>query len=305
MSKWGHAIRAAAFGVAVSACAAATEGFAADMPLFGGDPTPQTKVEFGTGWYIRGDAGGVFEKGLLPSSVFSGSDPTKINWSATLGSGYKFNNWFRADATLGMFGQQNNTQAQGSVNCFSSINNVVNAVGQSVGVYAVPGQCTPVQQLNLQKYLTLINGYFDLGTWYGVTPYIGAGVGAAIIHESGTLAYFNNSDGSPYRANLVLPVGVNSNPTFLQGPALINPLVPQPVINYGNQNWDRSVKLTKYNFAWALMAGFGYNLTDSATIDIGYRYVNMGQFTDITGISRNLSAQEIHIGIRYLVDGML
>ncbi len=252
MPKWGHALRAAWFCAAAYACAGATNGVAADMPFYDPEPTPETKVEFGTGWYIRGDAGGVFEKGLLPTSLTSDPNLTKINWSADLGGGYKFNNWFRGDATLGMFGQQNHNGPLANVNCFSAIENVTNqATGFSTGVYAVPGQCTPVEQTNLQKYLVLVNAYIDLGTWYGVTPYVGAGVGTAIIHESGSLNYFNNSDGSPYHPTLVLPVGVISNPTFLQGPALTTPLNPQPVINYGVQNWDKSVKMTKYNFAWA------------------------------------------------------
>jgi opacity protein-like surface antigen len=34
-----------------------------------------------------------------------------------------------------------------------------------------------ISSLNL-----LFNGYFDLGTWYGLTPYVGAGAGAALIN---------------------------------------------------------------------------------------------------------------------------
>ncbi len=50
------------------------------------------------------------------------------------------------------------------------------------------------------------------------------------------------------------------------------------------------------------MAGFGYALTDNATIDIGYRYVNMGSFVDITGFSQRLTSQEVRVGVRYQVD---
>ena len=32
---------------------------------------------------------------------------------------------------------------------------------------------------NIASYVTMFNGYADLGTWYGVTPYVGAGVGFA------------------------------------------------------------------------------------------------------------------------------
>ncbi len=304
MSKWGHAMRAAGFGLAAYACASASQSAAADLdlPFLNNDPTPQTKVEFGSGWYIRGDAGGVFDKGpqLSPDLSYI-TDQTKINWSADLGAGYKFNNWFRGDLTLGMFSHENAKSTQ-SILCYSEIRNVFDPAnpGTSTGVWAVPNQCNALQNASLQKYLLLTNAYFDLGTWYGVTPYVGAGVGAAIIQASGNYNVVNASDGSPYRANLVIPSG--SNPTFLQGPALVNPQIPPPSINYGVQNWDRTYRVTKYNFAWALMAGFGYSLTENATIDIGYRYVNMGQFISMNGISTNLSTQEVRIGIRYLVD---
>jgi len=287
------------------------EGHAADMSLFGGDddPSPQTKVEFGTGWYIRGDTSWAFDKAPLLSSTLTYSDnQVRNNWSVDLGAGYKFNNWFRSDLTLGAWGPQRASGSQ-SVNCYSSINNVVDANGNSVGVYAIPNSCNANQQADIKKYAMLLNGYVDLGTWYGVTPFIGAGVGAALVEQESSVTYTNASDGSPYNANLVLPVGVNSNPTFLQGPALTQKLNPQPVINYGVQNWNRSYRTIKYNFAWALMAGFAYNLTENATLELGYRYVNFGQITgtdSVTGapISKNLSAQEVRLGLRYLIDGM-
>lgn len=33
---------------------------------------------------------------------------------------------------------------------------------------------------------------------------------------------------------------------------------------------------TEWNFAWALHTGFAYNITDDLKLDVGYRYVNMG-----------------------------
>src|SRR5690606_27044237 len=35
----------------------------------------------------------------------------------------------------------------------------------------------------------------------------------------------------------------------------------------------------KWNFAWALHAGFGVDVTDRATIDVGYSFVHMGKGT--------------------------
>ena len=42
------------------------------------------------------------------------------------------------------------------------------------------------------------------------------------------------------------------------------------------QNWNRTINSTTYGFAWALMAGFSYQITPSIAIDIGYRYLNGG-----------------------------
>jgi opacity protein-like surface antigen len=307
MLNWRHAIRAVGFGIAAYIGSGAIEGHAADMPLFGGnDPTPQTKVEFGTGWYIRGDGAWSFDKGpALLSDLSYGADEIRNNWSADLGAGYKFNNWFRSDLTLGVWGPQR-VSSTSQVNCYQSINNVTSqTTGDSIGVYAVPNTCNQNQQADLKKYAMLLNGYVDLGTWYGVTPFLGAGIGAALIEQEASANYTNASDGSPYNATLTLPTG--SNPTFLQGPALTTALNPQPVIHYGTQNWNYSNRTIKYNFAWALMAGFAYNLTENAALELGYRYVNFGQITGYNGMTgttftKNLSAQEIRVGLRYLVD---
>jgi opacity protein-like surface antigen len=244
MLKWRHAMRAAGLGVAFYACSGVATGQAADMPSFGGDPTPQTKVEFGTGWYIRGDAAWAFEKDpvLSPDAGYS-STQIKNNWSADLGAGYKFNNWFRGDLTLGLFGSQ----------------------PISVGGAPYTGSTPYVTGGELKKYVLLLNGYVDLGTWYGITPFVGVGVGGADIINSVNVV---STSASAFTAS--------------------------------NQ---------KYNFAWALMAGAAYNLSENATVELGYRYVNLGNSaggTSFSGVasSKNLSAQEIRLGVRYLVDGM-
>ena len=54
------------------------------------------------------------------------------------------------------------------------------------------------------------------------------------------------------------------------------PISPQPAIAFAPQNWNRTISSTTVGFAWALMAGFSYQLTPSVAIDIGYRYLNSG-----------------------------
>jgi opacity protein-like surface antigen len=62
---------------------------------------------------------------------------------------------------------------------------------------------------------------------------------------------------------------------------------------------------SKWNFAWAWMAGVSYQVSQNYLIDFGYRHVNFG--TAATGIDsfgnqltfRNLSADEIRAGMRW------
>lgn len=66
---------------------------------------------------------------------------------------------------------------------------------------------------------------------------------------------------------------------------------------------------TKVDLAWALMAGFGYQLTSRAILDVGYRYIDMGsaqsnqgdtaQFLNPKLVTNEMTAHEIKVGIRY------
>jgi opacity protein-like surface antigen len=63
------------------------------------------------------------------------------------------------------------------------------------------------------------------------------------------------------------------------------------------------------SFAWALMAGFGYQVSDRAIVDIGYRYIDMGKAeserVDSAGYANprvkfdDITAHEVKIGLRY------
>ena len=65
----------------------------------------------------------------------------------------------------------------------------------------------------------------------------------------------------------------------------------------------------KLSFAWAVMAGVGYQISDRAILDIGYRYIDMGlarsmNVDSLYGFNPRLeindqSAHEFKIGLRY------
>ncbi|WP_181703108.1 outer membrane protein [Chthonobacter albigriseus] len=64
---------------------------------------------------------------------------------------------------------------------------------------------------------------------------------------------------------------------------------------------------TNWNFAWALMAGTSYAFNDNWSMDVGYRYLNLGDAksglvgtTPDTFVSvEDIQAHEIRVGMRY------
>ncbi len=62
------------------------------------------------------------------------------------------------------------------------------------------------------------------------------------------------------------------------------------------------------NFAWAAMAGVGYNVTPNLLVDAGYRYIDLGDAKSGTpnfgpAITYDrITAHEVRLGARYMID---
>jgi opacity protein-like surface antigen len=98
---------------------------------------------------------------------------------------------------------------------------------------------------SLSGSVFLANLYVDLGTWWCVTPFIGGGVGAAYNRISG----FQDT-------------GVNTSFGVAQ---------PASVTYAGDTG--------TWNFAWDLTAGLAYKVTPGFTVELAYRYLNLGSAT--------------------------
>ncbi len=302
---------------AAAATGAASQAKAADLgSFFGGQQddqqadAPTQPVEFGTGWYIRGSVGGaVQDTANLLSDPASVSFLHQLNWSAELGAGYQFNQWFRTDATYTYYGSQ---PMGGSTagNCAVALDPYSRYVGNvaqvpPIGIIPEYDSCSYNEHTSLQKNLFLANGYVDLGNYWGVTPYIGGGVGTAYLNAQQSLNVIDNTHGGvPYAATLTFP---DPSPVPLvyynkQGVRLN----PQPTFTPGGQHPNYSTSSSKWNFAFALMAGFSYDISQNLKLDIGYRYANFGSisFRSLSDslFNKNLSSQEVRLGIRYIVD---
>lgn len=217
-------------------------------------------VELGTGWYLRGDAAYVDfanPKDRRDAIVDQTFDRTTLEttWSAGGGFGYKFVNWFRADVT---------------------VDHRFYADFEGRGALAGFGPDSRRDRAKLESTTGLVNAYFDLGNWYGVTPYIGAGVGAAMNRLS---------EYTQETTCLIAACGTIGTRVGVQVP-------------------ERKT----HDLAWALMAGMAVDVAGGFKVDVGYRYVNLGEArarfaaTESTTQANNIEAHEVRLGLRYMID---
>ena len=127
--------------------------------------------DFG-GWYLRGDIGFSNQRvdrlnNALDATLTSSVQNNSFNTAGIfgLGVGYKVNNWFRADITGEYRG---NSQ-------FFGTDRITYAGGVGTDTY----------HATKNEWVVLANAYVDLGTWWCITPFIGAGVGGARVAING------------------------------------------------------------------------------------------------------------------------
>jgi opacity protein-like surface antigen len=307
-------------------CLATSPLYAAD--LFDSAPPPMdappAQSELGSNWYIRGDVGyGQMdqatvkpEAGLFPTignapigdagttlSPARGNDKTTNTPVFGLGFGYHVNDYFRVEADW-QFENGPGLSTQKTVYCPEVANAVSNYytknVATPVGYQYDYTQCDG--KLNVRQYnnTALAMGYFDLGHWGLFTPYIGAGVGLNANSINGTLAFNQQDTGVTYTGPVVTgsapgvwvtPIGTKNGQPYYTGVGGGGSGVPQPI---GPANWNRTISSTKYTFAGALAAGVGMQISESATLDLGYKFETL----DITGGTHSM-LQSVNLGVRY------
>lgn len=225
---------------------------AADLP----PPVPEVVMK---GWYLRGDIGYANQYvDSLDNALYDTYDTVDTVYKdfdgapfLSAGIGYQWTNWFRTDVT-------------GEYRSRSDFQGLDIAV---IGPDIIPDNYTGQKS----EWLALLNAYFDLGTWHGITPFVGAGIGAANVK------IHNFTD-----------VGVT---------------VDSVAFGADHDEW---------NFAWALHAGLGYEVTDAFTVELAYRYVDMGdaQSGDLVAydgtnlidnpmIFEDITSHDLKLGFRY------
>lgn len=133
-----------------------------DPPIFIEEAPEYVPVEIGSGWYLRGDVSyninRPFRSSIFgPSPNYSFSEST-VPVSATIGAGYRFSDFLRAEANIGFLSSHTATLTYQTTNPNAgTINNTASA------------------ENNL--WSGIVSMYGDLGTFAGFTPYVGGGIG--------------------------------------------------------------------------------------------------------------------------------
>ena len=231
--------RIAPLGVAIFAGLIATTAMAGDLDIINAPEIDVSGSTAAEGWYLRGDLGysGWVKGGKPDYTIFSSGGTTSNEsfdsarfskpFSYGVGMGYQFNNFLRTDLTTDFF----NGTLSGDSNVGTRCNSV-EPVGTSCGF----GHSADYNAINV-----MANGYVDLGTYAGFTPYVGAGAGV-------TYQRWGDMTFNPY---CVDGTGTCSGTTYAKESLA------------GEDSW---------RFTYALMAGASVDLTNRIKLDLGYRY---------------------------------
>jgi len=258
---------------------------AADMPFDAPAPEPVNDglVEWGTGWYLRGDVGAAYIRPNDLNGVILSPDWPN-NWTVGLGAGYQYNSWFRTEVTADYQSLYKADGPQNTVVACQTGAVGTPAGGPFTGSIPIYTGCYPVAHTRTETATFLASAYLDLGKWWGFTPYIGAGAGVNVLYQKAQVNWYMGN-GVPYAGTTWTDPWTNG--TYMQ-------------------NWDNVTSGTYLRFAYAFMGGVAFDLTDHIKVDLGYRWLNLGRIDGVDShnnrISKDLINQQARIGFRYTID---
>jgi opacity protein-like surface antigen len=264
-------------GVRILALAAAaamigTAAFAADLGYPPPPPPPLPAPAVASGWYLRGDIGltnqGIDKLTQRLDATVTSLEQVGMGFDSSpffmAGVGYQWNSWLRFDVT-GEFRAKANFHGSDNVRFFDGVGTAV-----LVDNYFA----------SKSELVFLANAYLDLGTWWCITPFVGAGVGVArnqidSFRDDG-IGFFSN--GAPITAVAFASSG------------------------------------TQWNFAWAAHAGLAYDVSQNFKVQLAYRFLHLGDA--VTGPTRafdnsftnggaftfkDVTSHDLMLGVRWML----
>jgi opacity protein-like surface antigen len=234
-------------GALIGIVAGVTSAQAADPSMIiGAAPevfkrVPAMVEEFGSGWYLRGDIGYRQSNLGSTSTTNGGANPSRgeLDDAFSIGGGVGIKQgWFRADITADYMTKANYR-----------------------GTIATADDT----RTSIEGVVALANVYFDLGTWSGLTPYVGAGVGASNLWTKG----------------------------------MTSPTMPANTDMSTGTHWSMAWAVmagASYQISARMLVDAGYRYIHMGEAATGQDILgNQTQFKDLT-------AHELRVGVRYLID---
>ena len=280
---------------------------AADMPFASPLPAPppvDQPVEFGTGWYLRGDVG--YSNMPVPVVVADFANNLGRTGAASggIGFGYQYNSWLRTDFEIdrAVFRP---SSAQAPMWCPSGTIMDSQATNLPVGyLYDLNETCTPYITAHLNRTTPMLNAYLDLGHWWGFTPYVGAGVGMSYLQSSSAVTYNNTANGLPWAPNL----GVTGVPLqWITANGVY--VTPVRALQFTQLQPNQYSSKISWKFSWNIMAGVSYDITQNLKVDLHYRLLDAGSYTGLPSLltlapapTKELVSQEVRVGVRLTSD---
>ena len=140
------------------------------------------------------------------------------------------------------------------------------------------GPIADVYSGGYSSWVGMANVYVDLGTWWCITPFVGVGLGGAFNKISG-LQDFG--------------------------------AIPSPGVGSVNAASYFATGVSQWDFAWAAHAGLAYKVNQNFTVELAYRYLDLGAAITGPGATfdgtrstrafefNDLTSHDIRLGVRW------
>ncbi|MDO9307407.1 MAG: outer membrane beta-barrel protein [Mesorhizobium sp.] len=256
-----------------------------EPPMVIDTPEEYAPVEVGNGWYLRGDIGYALSSSANGNFEYRTFDPITATYGQSIfntaalgmdlsygfGVGYQYNEYIRGDLTLDAFSGRFDGTTVSASPCVTGDPAYVGTT------------CRSEDGAGFTAVSAMANGYVDLGTYAGFTPYVGAGAG--VTHMSW---------------------GDLTSRTYCVGGVACPPPggVITTTIHPGENSW---------RFTYAFMGGVAFDISRNLKLDVGYKYTRIAGgdmfgwdagtaavgATGVQGRDPGLSKHDVRVGLRY------
>jgi opacity protein-like surface antigen len=249
------------------------------LPAMAADPyypgTGQTQVEYGSGWYLRGDiaynAGGKQKIGYDLNAATGDLETFEFDngMGVSIGFGKYVNNYLRWDVNYEALMRSESTSTE---------NVLFRGVDTTIPAYVdIAGKTKIESTQSIDTYMA--NAFADLGTYGRFTPYVGAGLGFASVDYTEKHTDTCSPGADVYCGDPAGGVGEEVTEVSL----------------------DESQQ--KYVLAYSVSAGASVDIAPKLKLDMSYQYLNVDDGSMLNGsASEGFSGVQLHrakLGLRY------